>query len=116
MGNCALMELEGHLTCRRESGGVWGTVNYGHEDIDSDPAMDATGLKSNQWLVAIGGDVTLGDYGVIGIGGGYVKNKADMDWYGGQIDSDGWQIEYHRGNYVGRFPANTGQLLQIVNI
>ncbi len=64
MGECALMELDGMLTCRRESGGVWGTVNYGKETIDADPAQDATGLDGDRWLAAIGGDITLGEHGV----------------------------------------------------
>src|SRR5690606_12395999 len=79
------------------------TVNYGKENIDSDPAQDATGLESDQWLAAIGGDVTLGDYGVLGIGAGYIKNDADMDWYDGSIDSDGWQIGAYGAYDPGQF-------------
>ena len=93
MGECAALKLnDGTLTCRREAAGIWGTVNYGKESIDSDTSADATGYDGDQWLAAIGVDFPVGDAGVLGIGGGYVKNEGEFDWYGGSVDAEGWQL------------------------
>ncbi len=105
MGECAAFQMEDStLSCRRENdAGIWGTLNYGKETIDSDLAADATGYDGDQWMAAIGADVTIGDAGVIGVAAGYIKNEGDFDWYGGSIDSDGYQIGLYGAYDPGQF-------------
>ncbi|KPL68613.1 hypothetical protein SZ64_11160, partial [Erythrobacter sp. SG61-1L] len=104
MGECAALQLEDStLTCRRESAGIWGTLNYGQENIDSDTTADATGYESEQWLAAIGVDFPVAEDFVLGIGGGYVKNQGDFDWYGGSMDADGFQVGVYGAYDPGQF-------------
>ncbi len=64
---------------------------------------DATGYNGEQWLAAAGVDFPVGDAGVIGIGGGYVKNKGDFDQWGGEVDADGWQVGVYGAYDPGTF-------------
>ena len=106
MGECAALKLDdSSLTCRRESAGIWATVNYGQENISSDTTADATGYESDQWLAALGVDFPVTENFVLGIGGGYIKNQGDFDWYGGSMDADGFQVGVYGAYDPGQFYA-----------
>ncbi|MXO65515.1 autotransporter domain-containing protein, partial [Altericroceibacterium endophyticum] len=107
MGECAALNTDaGMLTCKRHGPGIWGTVNYGAENIDADSSIGAPGYDSDQWYAALGADMPLGEYGVIGIGAGYVKNKGNFEGTAGNLsadmDADGFQV----GAYAAYDPGN----------
>src|SRR5690606_28656301 len=105
MGECAALQMENDMiTCRREnSAGIWGTVNFGRENIESDALADAIGYDSDQWLAATGADFTIGNAAVLGVGVGYVKNDGTFDQYAGSMDADGFQVGLYGAYDPGTF-------------
>lgn len=105
MGECASLQMQdGTISCRRENPvGIWGTIDYGRENINTDFGQDASGLTGDQFLASLGVDFAVGESGVIGLGGGYVQNKASFDRWAGQIDASGFQVgaygAYDPGNF-----------------
>lgn len=86
--------------------GLWMKVDHGDERIHAEATADAPHFRGRQWQAIAGFDVAIGNHGLLGFAGGYVRNKGRFDQFGGTISGEGYQLGAYASYDSGRFFVN----------